>query len=213
MGALLSDYHYLARTYLPGLIVATHDLPIGRSWYIKDDHTILIDSKLPPRYQQLQTVHMLAHLQLGHGSAGARQARAAQQEREATRLGTEWILPPAKLARLLNTVSTNATQIASYLGLSVWFLAAALSAVPRDYWQQVRALTDLRVEWPQISPKAIPQCVLLDTLPTMAAAPPGPLASSRTSAGPHRPGQLTSRPAFADIRRTGTPRSSSRPEP
>ncbi|WP_169812552.1 ImmA/IrrE family metallo-endopeptidase [Nocardia acidivorans] len=181
---------------------------MGRSWYIKEDHTILIDSKLPPEQQQFQAIHMLAHVHLGHGPDTP---DLAQQEHDATGLATEWFLPPAKLARLLGTVSTNAAQIASYLGLSVWLLAAALSAVPREYWQQVRALTGLRLNWPDITPQAIPQCVLLDALPAGIGAPPDPLAHPRGFTPP-RMGQPASGPPSLEIRRTGTRRTSSRPE-
>ncbi|MFI5783199.1 ImmA/IrrE family metallo-endopeptidase [Nocardia sp. NPDC051570] len=216
VGALLADYHHLARLYLPGLIVAAHDLPAGRSWYIKEDHTILIDSKLPLRQQELQAVHMLAHLHLGHVSSDGNTDHAARQEREATQLSTEWILPPSKLARLLNGVSTNASQIASYLGLSVWFLAAALSSVPREYWEQVRGLTALRLDWPQLAPRTVPQCVLLDALPGGTSAPADPLTPSKGSLPSPRPSQLAkssaSGPASLEIRRTGTRRSDNRPE-
>ncbi|MCU1647111.1 MAG: ImmA/IrrE family metallo-endopeptidase [Nocardia sp.] len=216
MGALLADYHHLVRLYLPGLIVAKHDLPVGRSWYIKEDHTVLIDSKLPPQQQEFQAVHMLAHLHLGHGATGGDAERAAQQEAEATQLWTEWIIPPRKLARLLNTVSTNASQIASYLGFNVWFLAAALSSVPREYWQQVRSLTGRQLDWPQLSPLAVPQCVLLDALPSGVPTLADPLEPSTGSSPPPRPGQLTrtlaSGPTSMAIRRTGTRRTASHPE-
>ncbi|MFI5781141.1 ImmA/IrrE family metallo-endopeptidase [Nocardia sp. NPDC051570] len=211
-GALLPDYRHIARTHFPGLIVAAVDLPAGSCWYIQEDHAILIDSKLPQRGQQLHTAHMLAHLRLGHGSTAGRHAFEARHELEASQLCTEWMIPPVKLANLLEGVTTDAVQIAGYLGVSVTTFAHGMASVSRDYWRRVRALTNRRIRWPsEIDRATASRCVILDTWPlglrgtgTATAL----LPTSFTSSVPSSPGQpmraLTSRPACADIRRTGT---------
>ncbi|WP_158608010.1 ImmA/IrrE family metallo-endopeptidase [Nocardia panacis] len=168
----MPDYQHLARTHFPGLIVAAAELPAGLSWYISEDRTILIDSRMSPRRQQIQVVHMLAHLKLEHDHANF----GIREELDAMCLSTQWILPPAKLANLLEDVSTDAMQIASYLGVAVPILAAALRTLPRDYWRDVRARTNRRLEWPSIPPVAHPLCVILDALPVRspsASALPG----------------------------------------
>ncbi len=155
-----------------GLAVGVTELPGSDAWWLHDDQTILLDSRLGGVERRVMAAHMAAHLDLGHNPIPAVMnkitARAQRQEVEAQRLTAKRLIPILGLIWLLENVTTDAAEVARRLSVTVPVLAKRMRNLTHDEWEEVRNATGHRLKWPGDSAARPLRCSIVGSIFTSA---------------------------------------------